>query len=494
MSSSRRYVVLSPHQCAEEVSYALLRHSKIYSNTADIGGGAYYHRGDSNLLAASEIYSNTARAGAGVYFHNAGNPELTGSEVYSNTSTSNGAGIYLATGYYDVVLTGNSIHHNETTDGGGGGGLYIMGTNDPWLYNNRIYSNTATSQGGGLYLSGSRNSEIISNTISDNEGYSNGGGLYVGFSDGCTFEGNRISGNRNTGITGGGIFLYNSDGVTFRENQIHDNTAEVDNGGGMYASSCQNLSLTGNSIYGNEGNIGGGLFLWSCDGATIASNKVYSNTAAGGGGMYIYISDGATVARNEVYSNTASNGGGIYLRDGVGGTVMNNILWANEAVNYGAGIRVQNDGARFLHTTIARSVGDGIAVVAGSLRMTNTILVGNTRGVRVWSNCTATLSNTLWGIGDWANTDDSVLQDETSVLDTGTDNYWEAPAFVDAVAGDYHIGPTSGAIDRGAYAGVSRDMDDEPRLGVPDLGADEYWAPGTIFQYVYLPLILRNAP
>ena len=298
--------------CAEDVYYALLRNSEILSNTADIGGGAYYHMSDSSLLAASKIYSNTARAGAGVYFHITGNPQLTDSEVYSNTSTSNGAGIHLASGYYDTILTGNTIHHNVTTNGGGGGGVYIKGTNDPWLYNNRVYSNTADSQGGGLYLSDSRNSEVISNTISDNAGHSNGGGLYVGNCDGCTFEGNRISGNRNTRITGGGIFLSSSDRVTFKDNWIHDNTAEVERGGGLFVTSSPDLNLIGNSIYGNQGTDGGGLFLWSSDGATVASNKIYGNTAGGGGGMYIYISDGATVARNEVYGNTARNGGGIY--------------------------------------------------------------------------------------------------------------------------------------------------------------------------------------
>ena len=126
--------------------------------------------------------------------------------------------------------------------------------------------------------------------------------------------------------------------------------------------------------------------------------------------------------------------------------------------------------------------------------MTNTILVRNSVGVRVWSNCTATLSNTLWGTGIWANANDWVLQDGTSVLNTGTDNYWDAPAFVDPDVGDYHIGPTSGALNRGAYAGVNHDIDDEPRLYVPDLGADEYWPPGTTFEYVYLPLIARNVP
>ncbi len=480
--------------CAEEVSYVLLRNSQVYSSTGDIGGGVYYHRSDSSLLAANEIYSNTSRAGAGVYFHLTGNPQLIDSQVYSNSSTYNGAGVHLASGYYDAILSGNVIHHNETTNGGSGGGLYVQGTNAPWLYNNRIYSNTATSQGGGLYLSDSRYSGVISNTISGNEGKTNGGGLYVGNCDGCTFVDNEISGNRSLDITGGGIFLYGSDRVIFEDNQIHDNVAEVERGGGLFVTSCPDLRVIGNSIYGNESTGGGGLYFWSSSGATVAGNKIYDNTAGGGGGLYFYSSGGATIDGNEVYSNTASNGGGIFLYGGTDVILRNNILWANEASGYGSGIRVQSAGAKFLHTTIARNVGDGIAVFAGTLRMTNTILVRNTVGVRIWSNCTATLANTLWGTGIWANAGDWVLQDGTSVLNTGTDNYWDAPAFVDPDAGDYHIGPTSGALDRGANAGVYHDIDDEPRLYVPDLGADEYWPPGTVFDHIYLPLIARNAP
>jgi hypothetical protein len=51
----------------------------------------------------------------------------------------------------------------------------------------------------------------------------------------------------------------------------------------------------------------------------------------------------------------------------------------------------------------------------------------------------------------------------------------------------------SAAIDTGTAAGVTRDIDDEPRLGIPDIGADEYWAPGAL-KAVFLPLVLRNAP
>ena len=458
--------------CAEDVYSALVRNSEIVSNTADVGGGAYYHRSDSSRLDASEIYSNTARDGAGIYFHLTGNPMLTGSEVYSNTSHYNGAGVYVGSGYYDVVLSGNAIHHNVSADGGGGGGVYIMSTNDPWLYNNRIYSNTVPSTGGGLCLSGSRNSEVISNTIRDNSGGTNGGGVWVSRSDGCIFDGNEISGNRSTSQTGGGIYLYNSDNLTFRNNRIHDNAAQGNNGGGLHACSCDDLNLIGNSVYGNHG--------------------------VSGGGIYLYNASEATVAGNQVYSNTANTGGGFYVDTGAGNAFMNNVLWANEATllspGSGSGIRVQNTGAQFLHNTIARNVGIGVAVTQGELWMTNTILVSNTVGIWINDHCTATLTNTLWGDPVWANTVDWQLDDPgTSILFTGTTNYREDPAFVDPDAGDYHIGCTSRAIDRGVYAGVTRDMDNEPRLGVPDLGADEHIVPGTI-KYLYLPLVLRDAP
>ena len=67
------------------------------------------------------------------------------------------------------------------------------------------------------------------------------------------------------------------------------------------------------------------------------------------------------------------------------------------------------------------------------------------------------------------------------------------PAFADEEAGDFHIGSQSLAIDAGIDAGVRNDMDREPRLGTPDLGADEYWAPGAL-KSLYLPLVLRASP
>jgi parallel beta-helix repeat protein len=452
--------------CAEEVAYALLQDNWIHHNTADIGGGVYIHRSDSSSISSSRIYTNTARAGAGLYLHNTGDPALTDNEVYSNTSTSNGAGAHIASAYYDTRVSGNRFHHNHTTGGGGGGGLYVKGTNSPWLFDNAIYSNTATSQGGGLYLSDCRNTTLISNTIRGNVGTTNGGGIYLGSSDGCTLVGNDISDNTCTTITGGGIFVNSSDYLILEDNQIHGNVADVERGGGIFFTSCKDATLSGNAIY--------------------------SNTATGGGGLFFWYAQGATVANNKVYGNTAYGGGGIQLQGGNDITLLNNVLWENQSTGLGAGIKADDTGARLLHSTIAlsRGNGDGIAVLGGTLEMSNTILAGNSIGVVAYTNCTATLAGTLWGDGAWANGSD---WSGAGTVITGTTNHWGDPDFLDAGAGDFHIGPASDAIDRGVDAGVRRDIDGEPRLGTPDPGVDEYWAPGAL-KISHLPLVSRNAP
>ena len=56
----------------------------------------------------------------------------------------------------------------------------------------------------------------------------------------------------------------------------------------------------------------------------------------------------------------------------------------------------------------------------------------------------------------------------------------------------YHLTAGSAAINKGVQAGVTTDIDGQPRTnGAPDLGADEYW-PAGVFKNVYLPLIYKN--
>jgi uncharacterized repeat protein (TIGR01451 family) len=87
-------------------------------------------------------------------------------------------------------------------------------------------------------------------------------------------------------------------------------------------------------------------------------------------------------------------------------------------------------------------------------------------GITLTAGNSASLESTLWysNGADWAG----------SGTITASNNYTGNPAFLDPAGGDYHLGSTSAAINKGIAAGVPFDIDGEIRDGIPDLGADEF--------------------
>jgi len=210
--------------------------------------------------------------------------------------------------------------------------------------------------------------------------------------------------------------------------------------------------------------------LYNSD-AALNANTVTANTAIWyGGGLYLNDSD-AELTNNIIADNQASRGSGLYL-------------FAQSSPN-------------LRHTTIARnSGGDGSGVyVTGdsSVALFNTILVKHIVGINVTEYSAATLNATLWGSGTWANDTD---WDGDGDIIVGTPNYWDSPAFVAPDAGNYHIGPGSAAIDAGVNAGITTDIDGDPRpIGAGfDIGADEYVSTPTPTPAaaIYLPVVLKS--
>ncbi len=108
-------------------------------------------------------------------------------------------------------------------------------------------------------------------------------------------------------------------------------------------------------------------------------------------------------------------------------------------------------------------------------------------GIYAFTGTVAILESTLWGTDDWANETDWL---GTNNIITGSHNHWAAPAFINPVAGDYHIAFDSAAIDTGISTGFSTDIDGNSRptgLGY-DIGADEWTG-----YYLYLPLMLKKS-
>jgi hypothetical protein len=170
----------------------------------------------------------------------------------------------------------------------------------------------------------------------------------------------------------------------------------------------------------------------------------------------------------------------------VGNTELtNNIIVENQASVQGSGLSIQHS-PRLVHNTIANNHGgdgSGVYVQDGAPIFVNTILVSHTLGI-YQTGATVYLEATLWGNDrDWAG---------YGGLVTGTISLWGDPGFVEPGVGDYRLGSGSAALDAGVDAGVTTDQDGQPRpYLLPDLGADEYWPPGTMVQ-VFLPLLVKQ--
>ncbi len=340
------------------------------------------------------------------------------------------------------------------------GGLYInSGAFN--LQNSVITANVATaSNAGGLLIYSPLTGTISHNRVLSNSAVSNGGGLYLAYGPpDVLFTDNDFVGNA-AGGDGGGIFWAGD--ALFSHNRVMSNSAGF-NGGGMSVNGRSSLFLS-NLFMGNETDYYGGGVYFTIDTSAFRDNTVIANASGrDGGGLLLFRSEGVfennIVAQNQVASG--ESGSGVYIW---GGT------------------------PQLAHTTIAQnSGGDGSGVYVrsysvgdpepGHVVLTNTILVSQTIGFYIEISNTAVLDGVLW-YGNGTDIDgDGVI--------TISHEYTGFPAFIDPVGGDFHIGAASAARDKGVNSSVTDDIDGEPRLGIPDIGADEYTRP------VYLPVILR---
>lgn len=244
-------------------------------------------------------------------------------------------------------------------------------------------------------------------------------------------------------------------------------------GGGGYFDKAR-VILRRSVVSGNVANHGGGVFVHRST-ADVIGCQIVSNTAIEyGGGLVFFISDDTTVVSSTIAGNKAQTGGGVYLHRS-STTMINNFYVDNRGNNEAGGLFVTGTDTggvkrpRLLHTTIARNAGGGVKIESNNeVEMINTIIASHTVGLDVVGMGVASLEATLW------NGNDEDWQGDGNI--SRQDDYHGDPAFVDAAAGDYHIGPGSAARDRGVEVGVFVDFegDGRPRGGGYDIGADEF--------------------
>jgi parallel beta-helix repeat protein len=357
--------------------------------------------------------------------------------------------------------------------GGQGRVLYITGDTSPTIEGLRITGGD-WDPGGGVYvvtatvtLSGC---QIISNTaITGSPPTGAGGGIYLRNSPNATMTGNGIQGNESW--IGGGVYLSASGNARLVGNTIRGNTAAGwygASGGGVLLWESTNATLTGNTIQGNLTQVGGGVFAIGSDGVTLSGNTIQGNSGEQAGGICLRDSDNATLSGNAISGN---RGSGVDMRTSDNVLLDNNVIADNQGWWTGGGIYVTGSTVTLRHTTLARNGGSGVYVTdnwSGETRstvaLTNTVLVSHTVGITVTGGSTATLNGVLWYENKMNTGGPGTL--------TVTHQITGSPAFA---ADGYHITSASAALDAGVYAGVTTDVDGDPRpLGSGyDLGADE---------------------
>lgn len=208
-----------------------------------------------------------------------------------------------------------------------------------------------------------------------------------------------------------------------------------------------------------------------------------------GGGVRVDGASTALIEQSAVVSNTAvallsqgGNGGGVFAAAGSHVTVVDSTVSHNVADAGGAGLRFTGATATLVNLTIADNTGggaDGIYATSTALTLTNSIVVSNTRGVRVdGAGATVITYNDVWnnaggnyaGLADPTGTNGNISLDPLFVSGPYLTYYLSQVAAGQAVnspALDAGDGPATALAD---YDYLTTRSDNGLEAGVVDLG------------------------
>ena len=274
---------------------------------------------------------------------------------------------------------------------------------------------------------------------------------------------------------GGGILVVRA--ATVRDCLVTGNWSVAGAGitvlAGATNSLVEDCTIEGNTATNGPG---GGVVLYQNSRGRINRCMIRNNNSDSGGG--VWISEGGSVSNCWIVGNRAwqEHGGGVYMHaSGTTNpaTLVNCVIFSNTATQFGGGVYSAGPPASFSPivncTIVSNEAGeDGGGAHAYWTRFVNDILYFNKAPTNanlkygdlgcVISNC-CTTSNYFWP------------------------NITNAPAFVDAGAGDFRLATASYCIDAGTTnAAPQADIDGNPRprvgkpggLSMADMGAYEY--------------------
>jgi parallel beta-helix repeat protein len=180
-------------------SSAIVRNNSITNNfragcTGGIGGGGIAIRGAASAQILNNLIENNqipgTANGGGISLFAAGTPTISGNTIRGNIASENGGGISMVN-QSDANIINNLIVGNSAS--GQGGGVYFLvpsGARGPFLVNNTVVNNTASS-GGAVFADGfDAGAQLVNNLffsattspVACGNGFGNANGILPQFS------------------------------------------------------------------------------------------------------------------------------------------------------------------------------------------------------------------------------------------------------------------------------------------------------------------------
>jgi hypothetical protein len=366
-----------------------------------------------------------------------------------------------------VVISGLTFTGGNATGGacpsGCGGSVLITGSAHPLLSNLRLMSNVADYRGGGLYADGP--ATLQNSLFQDNQcnlAICKAGGLYA--NDNLALSGVQFLSN-TAQIEAGGVFVSGTvtlQGGLFQYDRCLQTPCNV---GGIVSVGA--LILTGTQFIHNNSFAAGANGPATMHGGRFQDNEI---------GAFAFQSIALT--GTQFINNAAA--GLIIGHSGSGPPVQGRVVNALFARNTRP-LQVSQGEVEILHTTIASptvATDPAIIVLAGTVRITDTIIASHTVGISATTGTVLQDYNLFFG--NQANT--------AGVVSGAGHSLNGNPAFRDPAHDDYHITIGSAARNKGVNVGVITDFEGDPRpvSGAVDIGFDEFLA-----RLLFLPLVRR---